>query len=118
MGKLNKEEMIALAEGQLHAYNNRDLEKFCTFYHPEVTVYIAGNPTPTCLGMEAFRAIYATRFNDNPDLHCQLKSRIALDNAVLDEEWVTGVANALAPSHVVAVYQFKDGLIHTVSFVR
>lgn len=118
MNKLNKEEMIALAEGQLHAYNNRDIEKFCTFFHPNVIVYVAGNPIPTCEGIEAFKTIYTARFNDNPDLHCQLKSRIVVDHAVLDEEWVTGVASALAPSHVVAIYQFKDGLIHTVSFVR
>lgn len=110
--------MIALAEGQLHAYNNRDIDKFCTFFHTDVIVYVAGNPQPTCQGMEAFKKIYTSRFNDNPDLHCQLRNRIVLDNAILDEEWVTGVHNALAPSHVVAIYQFQDGLIHTVSFVR
>ena len=118
ISNMTKEEMIALAEGQLHAYNERDIEKFCTFYHPNVVVFVAGNPMPTMMGMDAFRKAYTNRFKENPDLHCQLRSRTVLDNAILDEEWVTGVANSIAPSHVVAVYQFKDNLIHTITFVR
>lgn len=116
---MKKEEMIALAQGQLDAYNNRDIQTFCTFFHPEVKVYRLGEVVEqTCNGMETFREIYRKRFDENPGLHCELRSRVVLNGSVLDEEWVTGVTGASAPSHVVAIYGFRDGLISSVCFTR
>lgn len=109
--------MIALAQGQLDDYNNRDIDAFCRHYHPEVEVYRLGAVTEKiCQGIDAFREIYRKRFESNPELHCELKSRIVLNNSVLDEEWVTG--GAPTPSHVVAIYAFKDGLINQIWFTR
>jgi len=110
--------MVKLAQGQLDAYNNRDIETFCRFFHPEVEVFRIGSTDRICVGMEAFREIYRKRFNDNPRLHCELRSRTVLGFSVLDEEWVTGVEGAEVPSHVVAIYQIEDGLIKYVSFCR
>lgn len=116
---MTKEQMVALAQGQLDAYNKRDLDTFCKHFHEEVQVYRVGQvPEKTCEGMNAFREVYRGRFESNPDLHCELKGRIVLNNSVLDEEWVTGVTGATQPSHVVAIYHFKDGLISAVWFTR
>lgn len=116
---MTKEEMINLAQEQLDAYNRRDLEAFCKFFHPEVKVYRLGETIEqTCSDMNTFREIYRKRFDSNPELHCELRSRIVLNNSVLDEEWVTGVTGATAPSHVVAIYGFRDGLISSVYFTR
>lgn len=116
---MKKEEMVALAQGQLDDYNRRDLEAFCTHYHPEVQVYRLGEVTEKiCEGIEAFREIYRGRFDSNPRLHCELKHRTVLSGSVLDEEWVTGVEGAAAPSHVVAIYGFRDGKIGYVWFTR
>lgn len=116
---MKKEEMIALAQGQLDAYNRRDIEAFCKFFHPEVKVYRLGEVVEqTCDGMTKFREIYKNRFDSNPELHCELRSRVVLNGSVLDEEWVTGVTGASVPSHVVAIYGFRDGLISSVCFTR
>ncbi|MBC7429314.1 MAG: nuclear transport factor 2 family protein [Bacteriovorax sp.] len=114
---MQKEKMIALAQGQLDAYNKRDLEAFCNFYHPSVQVFKLAQNEKTCDGIQAFRSMYKTRFEDAPELHCELKSRVVLNDSVLDEEWVTAGAGS-TPSHVVAIYSFKDNLIAHVWFVR
>lgn len=112
---MNKEKMIELAQGQLDAYNARDLEKFCSFYHPNVLVYKLTQSEPISSDFETFTNMYKVRFAENPELHCELKSRVVLKDSVLDEEWVTGAG---AASHVVAIYGFKDDLISHVWFTR
>jgi hypothetical protein len=114
----SRERMLELAQGQLEAYNQRDLEKFCLNYHPDVTAYRLATGDVICQGMPAFREVYKSRFDSSPRLHCELKSRIVLNDSILDEEWVTGVEGASAPSHVVAIYAFEDGLISKVWFAR
>lgn len=112
---MNKERMIELAQGQLDAYNKRDLETFSTFYHPNIQVYRLPQTEPTCTDIETFKSMYRSRFLDNPELHCELRSRVVLNDSILDEEWVTGAGT---PSHVVAIYGFKDNLISHVWFTR
>jgi len=114
--KISKERMVELAQGQLDAYNLRDLEKFVTFYHPNVQVFRLAQNEMIIEGMENFRRLYKARFDDNPELCCQLKSRIVLNDTVLDEEYVTG--GGTTPSHVVAIYGFAENLISHVWFTR
>ncbi len=116
--KMQKENMIRLCEGQLEAYNQRDLFKFISFYHPEVRVQQIQNSEPDLIGIAEFTSRYKKVFDENPELHCDLRSRMALETSVLDEEWVTGVKTRNGPSHVVAIYKFKDNLIHSVWFAR
>ena len=111
-----KEKMIALCQGQLDAYNNRDIKAFASFYHPEVKAYRLHNNEQILSGLEELNKIYSKRFSENPNLHCELKSRVVLEGTVLDEEWVTGVVGQLKPSHVVAIYKFQDNLIHSIWF--
>lgn len=69
-------------------------------------------------GMDRFLEIYRTLFSSSPSLNCELKSRIVLDDAVLDEEWVTGIPRFPNGLHAVAIYGFRDGLIDRVWFPR
>ncbi|AHZ85960.1 hypothetical protein Bb109J_c0302 [Bdellovibrio bacteriovorus] len=109
---MTTEQRVALVQGQLEAYNARDIEKFCSFYHADVAAYRLGQDVPFMMGMEAFRKSYGEKFKNTPDLHCTLKSRIVLNGKVLDEESVVP-----SGSHVVAIYDFKDGLIKDIWFV-
>lgn len=116
---MNKERMIELAAAQLDAYNKRDIDTFCTYFHPKVQVWrLNGDPTKTCDNITTFRQMYQDRFENNPKLHCELRSRTVLNDSILDEEWVTGVEGAQTPNHVVAIYGFKDNLISHVWFTR
>lgn len=109
---MNESKKIELVQGQLDAYNSLDIEKFCSYYHPEVRAYRIGESKPFIQGIDQFQASYAEKFKKTPDLHCKLKSRIILKGRVLDEESVTP-----SGSHVVAIYDFKDDLIHEIYFV-
>lgn len=114
----SKEKMIELCQGQLDAYNSRDIVKFASFYHPEVKAYRLHINEQILNGMDELKVIYHKRFSENPKLFCELKSRVVLESSVLDEEWVTGVTNQEKPSHVVAIYRFKDDLIHSIWFAK
>ncbi len=115
---MKKEKMLELVEGQLAAYNQKNLDKFCTYFHPEVEIYRLNQNEMTCKGIETFRSLYVDRFGLNPDLNCEIKSRIVLEDMIIDEEWITGVAGVSAPGHVVAIYGFKDELIFRCWFAR
>ena len=115
---ITKERMIELCQGQLEAYNNRNLEQFVQYYHPETKAFRLQTGEQMFSGMDALKVLYHKRFSENSNLHCELKSRIVLESSVLDEEWVTGVTGQEKPTHVVAIYQFKDNLIHSIWFTR
>lgn len=112
---MNFEELV---QGQLVAYNNRDLEKFCSYYHPEVKITNLFSERLACDGIEKFREIYKNIFHRCPELLCKLKLRIVLENAVIDEEFVTGLSDYPRGLHTAAIYSFRDGLIDRVFFPR
>jgi hypothetical protein len=116
--KTSKEKMIELCQGQLDAYNKGDILKFASFYHPEVKAFRLQTNETLLNGIEELKVLYKKRFIENPNLFCQLKSRIVLESSVLDEEWVTGVTHQETPSHVVAIYRFQDNLIHSIWFTN
>ncbi|ARU62954.1 hypothetical protein CBW65_19675 [Tumebacillus avium] len=107
------------AQRQLEAYNNRDIEAFMACYAQDIVVEDAeGNILMQ--GWENMYKSYAAMFEQSPELHCKLVSRIAVGNYVLDEENVTGHAKRSPGevSHVVAVYRIADDLIQHVRFIR
>ena len=110
--------MLYLCQGQLDAYNKGDVVAFAKFYHPDVKAFRLANHEQILEGLEELKVLYKKRFSENPELFCELKSRVVLESSVLDEEWVTGVTGASKPSHVVAIYRFKDGLIHSIWFTN
>ena len=103
-------------QGQLDAYNDRDLERFVACYAMNVRVESAtGNVLAH--GHAGLREVYGSLFASSPDLHCRLVSRIRAGAYVLDEERVTGVnlPGASPESHAVAIYRLAGD---TISHVR
>ncbi len=130
--KVNKEIMFNLCQGQLEAYNKKDIETFVSFYHTNIKVYKIHTNNKTELlfeGILEFKNQYQKRFQENPQLHCHLKSRILLQSTVIDEEHITGLsfnstisnqnnqANQTNNRHVAAIYKFSDLKISEVYFV-
>ncbi len=116
---MTKEQMLSVVQGQLEAYNRRDIELFCRFFHPEVKTFrLVPVLEQRVNAMAEFRAGYEKMFAESPKLHCEIKSRIVMDESVIDEEWVTGSANFPGGIHASAVYAFRDGLIDRVWFTR
>ncbi|WP_120496425.1 nuclear transport factor 2 family protein [Kiloniella sp. EL199] len=108
---------IKIAEKQLVAYNNHDLDLFCSCFSEDVEVQLLLNDEALFCGQSALRAMYAERFS-HPKLHAKLLNRIAVGRVVVDEEEVTGLDNGTSSLHVLAIYEVEQGLICKVRFER
>lgn len=113
-----EKDRVLVVQGQLEAYNRRDVDAFCQFFHPQVVVTNLGNNQQLCHGLDAFRQIYEKMFADSPQLHCELLNRIVLPETVIDHERVTGRASSPDVLLACAIYGFRDGLIDRVWFTR
>lgn len=106
-----------LAQRQLDAYNARDLEAFLACYAEDCLVRAHPSGAEMMRGREAMRARYGRLFEEHPDLHCRLLTRVEHEVFAIDHEHVEG----LKPGEVVyavAMYEVRDGLIQNVWFLR
>lgn len=115
---ISAEKMLELVDGQLNAYNQKNTLLFCQFYHKDVIAYNLSDNSILCQGIQEFQRLYSIKFLENPNMHCKLQSRILLPTFVIDEELISGLKNTKATTHVVAIYHFRDNLIHKICFAR
>ncbi len=108
---------VDLVQGQLDAYNNFDVETFCTFYHQDIQVYSLLDNKLLTSGMNDFRASYEKLFKHFPDQECILKSRLIKDNSIVDEELIIGRPTHPDGLKAIAIYGFQDALIDRVWFI-
>jgi hypothetical protein len=105
----------SFAQRQLDAYNDRHLARFIREYTEDVVVYRLPDTTPAIVGREALAAYYRDNRFNLPDLHAKVVNRMVFGNKVIDQELVTGVANA--PLEVAAIYEVTEKGISKVWFV-
>ncbi len=108
---------IELAQKQLDAYNNKNIEAFLDVYSNDVIVMEFPSNNIIYTGIDNMREVYTKLFNHNPNQHAELRSRIAYQNIVIDHEWVTGRANGIEVE-AVAMYEESGGEISKVWFIR
>ena len=107
---------VEAAQGQLEAYNRRDLEAFLSFYADDVKVYRLPATEPAMVGKAQMAEMYGTQRFNLPSLHADVVNRMVLGNKVIDHERVSGVRPE--PFEAVAIYEIgADGLIQTVWFL-
>jgi hypothetical protein len=105
-----------LAQEQLDAYNNRDIDAFVAPYSEKVKVF----QFPDQLmyeGKEEMKNLYGRMFARTPDLHCKLLNRIIMGDTVIDHEEVTLDKNQ-DPIYAIAVYKIREGKIVEVYFIK
>ena len=107
---------ITPVQRQLDAYNAGDLEGFLSAYADTVRIYTYPDELLS-QGKEAMRTNYGRMFDNLPDLHCRLVSRMTMGRQVVDHESVL-VAPDQPPREVIAIYTVSDGLITEVRFMR
>lgn len=103
-----------LVQRQLNAYNFRNIDAFLEPYAEDVEIYNFPDKL-VCKGKTAMRPIYAQKFENTPNLHCELVNRIVHGNTVIDHERVqfaTGLVEA------IAIYHIENGKIKKVYFIR
>ena len=106
----------ALAQMQLNAYNAHDLEAFLEPYSEDVEIYTFPNELSS-KGKDAMREGYGQMFQNLPDLHCELVSRVVQGNTVIDQEKVIFAKDKPA-SDAIAIYKIIDGKIAKVYFIQ
>ncbi|WP_078543908.1 nuclear transport factor 2 family protein [Litchfieldia alkalitelluris] len=106
-----------LAQKQLDAYNNQDIETFVAQYSPDIVVMDFPSNQITLSGREDFKKRYKALFESNPKQHAELTSRMVKGNIVIDHEYVTGRANGINVE-AIAMYETTDEYITKVWFVR
>ncbi len=107
---------VEIISKQLEAYNNHELEKFCSFYSENIYIYDFKTSEIILKGQEELKIQYEKRFA-NKELHANLLNRIEIGNYVIDHEEVTGLEeNKIV--YAIAIYEIKDGKIIKVSFIK
>ena len=105
-----------LAQRQLDAYNEQDIEAFLAVYADDVAVRTFPSGELTYRGIDKMRARYSALFEANPNNHAALLSRLVKGNVVIDHEHVTGRANGVE-SEAIAMYEVDGEKIVKVWFV-
>jgi imidazolonepropionase-like amidohydrolase len=103
-----------LAQRQLNAYNQRNIEAFLEPYAEDVEVYSHPN-TLLFKGKEAMRKMYTIMFEETPNLHCKLENRIVQGNVVIDKERVQFESDI---SEAIAIYHIENNKIKKVFFIQ
>jgi len=66
-------------------------------------------------GKEEMRKNYSKKFDDTPNLHCELLGRIVQGNVVIDKERVQFTDKIV---EAVAIYHIENNKIKKVYFIR
>jgi hypothetical protein len=106
---------VELAQGQLDAYNARDLDAFLSFYAEDCVVRDLPGGAARIEGREAMRARYGALFASCPDLHARLENRIVVGDFVVDHERVQRRRDEPEVA-AVAIYRCAEALIREVWF--
>jgi len=94
-----------LVQAQVDTFNNRDLERFVSYYSPDVSI-VDGMGNQIMKGHEGMRLFYGKLFEQSPELHVKISARIVVGHHVIDEEHITGVnlQGFLSELHSAVVY--------------
>jgi hypothetical protein len=114
--KISKLSPAEIAQGQLDAYNQQDIEGFLKWYAEDVEVYNFPNEL-VYQGKEQMRKVYTNAWARNPKQKAAVSSRMGVGNTVMDKEHVTGRANGV-DAQVIAIYKIENDKIKRVYFVR
>lgn len=115
---MNPDQIVQL---QVEAYNERDTEKFLSFYAETIQIYqsdsLIGEKTLLYQSIPEMRESYGKMFAGYPHLHAKIQKRIQQGNYVIDHEYVTGL-NTDAPLLAIAIYEVRDDKIQAVWFLK
>ena len=105
---------IEVAQGQLDAYNRRDLAAFLAHFAEDVKTYRLPALEPTVQSRAQLGEFYAANRFNRPGLRAELIGRTVVGNKVFDHERIHGLGDA--PLETMAVFEIEGGLIRTCWF--
>jgi len=100
----------------VNAYNARDIDAFLATYSPQIKMF--DHPDSLLLsGLDVMREAYMPRFENAPDLHCEIINRIVSGNFVIIQGKISGLRDDQV-MHGVVIYEVREGLIQQTWFLR
>ena len=100
-----------IVDTQTKAYNLRDIDGYCRCFASDARILGDGGVV-LAYGLDQIRERYNSRFRQNPNLHCTVSHRLAVDRFVIDHERVTGFEGGTF--ELLAVYEIRDCLIKQI----
>jgi len=107
-----------IVQNNLEAYNNRDLEKFMSWFSEDVELYSFSEMKLVASGKTAIEKLYKELFAASPNLHSTILKRIVFDNKVIDHESIVGRKGASDVLEIVMIYEVKEGKIFKMTTIR
>jgi uncharacterized protein (TIGR02246 family) len=101
-----------LVQAQVDAFNDRDLNRFLSFYASDVLI-VDGIGNQMMKGHEGMKPFYGKLFEKSSKLCVKTPTRIVLEHHIIDEEQITGVNLEGFPAeiHSAAIYRIANGKI-------
>jgi hypothetical protein len=106
-----------LAQLQLDAYNAKKIDEFVAQYDDNIIVMDFPTNNITLEGKAAFTERYKKLFEENSQLHAELKNRTVMGNHIIDHEYLTGRANGTI-GEAIAIYEVNETHIVKVWFIK
>ncbi|MEA3495849.1 MAG: amidohydrolase family protein [Bacteroidota bacterium] len=107
-----------IAQIQLNAYNEKDLEAFLSVYSDSIEIFTFPDNKLLYKGKAQMRQVYSSFFNKAGDLHCELANRITYKNFVLDREIISSSIKGRESFDGQAIYQIEGNKIRKLWFIR
>lgn len=107
-----------LAQLQLNAYNDRNINEFARWFGPDITLLRLQTGEVFCTGREELIIRYGAMFAERTTLHCELVKRITCGAFCIDEEMVSGLSNDGTKVHATAIYETNGEYITRAWFIR
>ena len=107
-----------IVQSNLEAYNNRDLEKFMSWFSEDVELYSFSEMKLVASGKPAIEKLYKELFAASPNLHSTILKRIVFENKVIDHESIVGRKGASDVLELVMIYEVKEGKIFKMTTIR
>jgi hypothetical protein len=107
-----------IVQSNLEAYNNRDLEKFMSWFSEDVEIYNFSEMKLVASGKPAIEKLYKELFAASPNLNSTILKRIVFDNKVIDHESIVGRKGASEVLEIVMIYEVKDGKIFKMTSIK
>jgi hypothetical protein len=106
----------AVVQRQLDAYNSRDIDRLMATYADDAEQF--EHPSKLLAsGSAQIRQRSLARFEE-PNLHAELRDRIAIGNFVIDQELVTRTfPDGTGKIELVAIYEVLNGKISKAWFI-
>ena len=109
--------ILEVVDRQLDAYNKRNYQIFTSCYQSDIVSFDLNTlETIEEMSGDNFFRHYSKKFQENPEIHCQVIERIISGNMVIDKE---RISNFQGGNHdELVIYQVDKGVISKMWFKR